>query len=229
MLKHMFSPLQIKGMTVKNRFAVPPMVTDFGNERGEVTARLIAYLEARAKGGFGLITVEATTVLPNTSSFPKGLGLWDDHLTKGFSTLAEAVHAHGAKLSVQLYHPGRQTVSALGTQPVSASPLPCPVCGEVPKELSQKDIRTLVRAFGEAAARAKSAGCDAVEIHGAHGYLLNQFISPYSNRRVDEYGGTREPHEISTEVLKSVRRNCGTDFPSSSGCLPTNGSSEVSP
>lgn len=214
MLKHMFSPLQIKGMTVKNRFAVPPMVTDFGNERGEVTARLIAYLEARAKGGFGLITVEATTVLPNTSSFPKGLGLWDDHLTKGFSTLAEAVHAHGAKLSVQLYHPGRQTVSALGTQPVSASPLPCPVCGEVPKELSQKDIRTLVRAFGEAAARAKSAGCDAVEIHGAHGYLLNQFISPYSNRRVDEYGGTLANRmRFPLEVLKSVRRNCGADFP----------------
>ena len=122
MIKHMFTPLRIKSMTIKNRFAVPPMVTDYGNEKGEVTDRLIAYLEARSKGGFGLITVEATTVLPNTSSFPKGLGLWDDHLAKGFSALAEAVHAHGAKLSVQLYHPGRQTVSALGTQPVSASP-----------------------------------------------------------------------------------------------------------
>lgn len=190
------------------------MVTDYGNERGEVTPRLIAYLEARAKGGFGLITVEATTVLPNTSSFPKGLGLWDDHLAKGLSSLAEAVHAHGAKLSVQLYHPGRQTVSALGTQPVSASPLPCPVCGDVPKELSQKDIAVLTKAFGEAAARAKSAGCDAVEIHGAHGYLLNQFISPYSNRRVDEYGGILANRmRFPLEVVKAVRRSCGADFP----------------
>jgi 2,4-dienoyl-CoA reductase-like NADH-dependent reductase (Old Yellow Enzyme family)/pyruvate/2-oxoglutarate dehydrogenase complex dihydrolipoamide dehydrogenase (E3) component len=213
-LRHMFSPLRIKGMTLKNRFAVPPMVTDYGNERGEVTPRLIAYLEARAKGGFGLITVEATTVLPNTSSFPKGLGLWDDHLAKGLSSLAEAVHAHGAKLSVQLYHPGRQTVSALGTQPVSASPLPCPVCGDVPKELSQKDIAVLTKAFGEAAARAKSAGCDAVEIHGAHGYLLNQFISPYSNRRVDEYGGILANRmRFPLEVVKAVRRSCGADFP----------------
>lgn len=214
MIKHMFTPLRIKSMTIKNRFAVPPMVTDYGNEKGEVTDRLIAYLEARSKGGFGLITVEATTVLPNTSSFPKGLGLWDDHLAKGFSALAEAVHAHGAKLSVQLYHPGRQTVSALGTQPVSASPLSCPVCDEIPKELSYEDIDVLVRAFGEAAGRAKSAGCDAVEIHGAHGYLLNQFISPYSNKRVDDYGGPLVNRmRFPLEVVKSVRRACGADFP----------------
>jgi 2,4-dienoyl-CoA reductase-like NADH-dependent reductase (Old Yellow Enzyme family)/thioredoxin reductase len=214
MLKHMFSPLTINGMTLKNRFGVPPMVTDYGNEQGEVTDKLIGYLEARAKGGFGLITVEATTVLPNTSSFPKGLGLWSDHHAKGFARLAEAVHKHGAKLSVQLFHPGRQTVSALGVQPVSASPLPCPLCGGIPKELSQKDISILVKAFGEAAARAKAAGVDAVEIHGAHGYLINQFISPYSNKRVDAYGGMLSNRmRFPLEIIRAVRRACGRDYP----------------
>lgn len=214
MLKHVFSPITVGGMRLKNRFGVPAMVTDYGNERGEVTPRLIAYLEARARGGFGLITVEATAVMPKTSSFPNGLGLWSDHHASGFAALAEVIHKYGAKVSVQIYHPGRQTVSALGVQPVSPSPLPCPVCRDVPKELTQKDISSLVSAFAEAALRAKSAGVDAVEIHGAHGYLVNQFISPYSNKRVDAYGGPLFSRmRFPLEIVRAIRRTCGADFP----------------
>jgi len=193
--KSIFTPITINQMTVKNRLIVPPMVTNYGNEEGEVTERLATYLEARAEGGFGLITLEATAVHPGGRGFPKGLGLWDDYQMEGLSQLAERVHRHGAKLSVQLYHAGRQTYSALlGTQTVSASPIPCPVCREVPQELKISQIQGLVRAFGDAARRVRLAGADAVEVHGAHGYLIAQFTSPYSNRRVDRYFCSSEPN-----------------------------------
>lgn len=215
MFKSVFSPIKLNQLEIRNRLVVPPMVTNYGNERGEVTDRHIAYLEERAKGGFGLIVLEATAVHPSGIGFPKGIGLWNDGQMDGLSRLAAAVHAKGAKLAVQLYHAGRQTYSAvLGGQSVSASPVPCPVCSEVPRELTRKDIAELVKAFARAAERAKEAGADAVEIHGAHGYLIGQFTSPYSNRRVDAYGGALHNRlRFALEVIASVRRSTGAEFP----------------
>jgi len=215
LFKSVFSPIKINQLEIKNRLVVPPMVTNYGNELGEVTDRHIAYLEERAKGGFGLIILEATAVHPSGIGFPKGVGLWDDRQMEGLSRLAAAIHGKGAKLAVQLYHAGRQTYSAvLGGQSVSASPVPCPVCSEIPRELTRKDIAELVKAFGRAAQRAKEAGVDAVEIHGAHGYLIGQFTSPYSNRRVDAYGGPLHNRlRFALEIIAEVRRATGSDFP----------------
>lgn len=215
MFKSVFSPIKINQLEIRNRLVVPPMVTNYGNERGEVTDRHIAYLEERARGGFGLITLEAVAVHRSGLGFPKGIGLWHDDQIEGLSRLAAKIHGRGAKLSVQLYHAGRQTYSAiLGGQSVSASPVPCPVCSEIPRELTRKDITELVKAFARAAERAKEAGADAVEIHGAHGYLVGQFTSPYSNRRVDAYGGSLHNRlRFALEVVASVRRSTGSEFP----------------
>lgn len=214
MFKALFTPVEINQMTVKNRLAVPPMVTNYGNERGEVTERHIAYLSERARGGFGLITLEAVAVHPQGIGFPKGIGLWSDHQVEGLSRLVRAIHSYGARVSVQLYHSGRQTFGeVIGTQVVSASPIPCPSCKEVPKELTVKDIRELVRCFAKAAERAKIAGADAVEIHGAHGYLVAQFVSPYSNKRVDMYGGPLHNRlRFPLEVVTAIRRVTGPEF-----------------
>ena len=215
MVKSIFSPITINQMTLRNRLVVPPMVTNYGTEKGEVTDRLITYLEARARGGFGLITLEATAVHPGGRGFQKQVGLWDDSQIPGLADLAAAIHRHGARLSVQLFHAGRQTYSAvLGTQSVSASAIPCPVCKEVPRELNLSGIKEIVRSFAKAAERARTAGADALEIHGAHGYLINQFISPYSNRRVDEYGGSlKNRMRFPLEVIAEVRKAVGADFP----------------
>lgn len=215
MLKAVFSPIKINQLTLKNRFVVPPMATNFADDRGEVTDRLVAYLDERAKGGFGLITLEGTAVHPSGLGSPRGLRLWDDRHMKGLSTLARTLHMHGAKVSVQLYHPGRQTLSALlGTQSISASPLPCPVMREVPREMNASQIAEMVRSFAAAAARVKEAGGDAVEIHGGHGYLLAQFTSPYSNRRTDGYGGDVQGRmRFALEVIAAVRRAVGAEFP----------------
>lgn len=211
----LFSPITINQMTVKNRLVVPPMVTNYGNEAGEITDRHITYLEQRARGGFGLITLEATAVLRSGLGFPRQVGLWSDTQIEGLARLVRVVHHHGSKLSVQLYHAGRQTLSAVaGTQVVSASPLPCPSCKEVPVELDENAIRKLVSAFASAAERARDAGADAVEIHGAHGYLLAQFTSAYSNRRVDMYGGSLMGRlRFPLEIIAAVRRGVGADFP----------------
>ncbi|QUL99072.1 MAG: FAD-dependent oxidoreductase [Candidatus Fermentithermobacillus carboniphilus] len=215
MVKSIFSPITINQMTLRNRLVVPPMVTNYGTEKGEVTDRLITYLEARARGGFGLITLEATAVHPGGRGFQKQVGLWDDSQIPGLADLAAAIHRHGARLSVQLFHAGRQTYSAvLGTQSVSASAVPCPVCKEVPRELNLSGIKEIVRSFAKAAERARIAGADALEIHGAHGYLVNQFVSPYSNRRVDEYGGSlKNRMRFPLEVIAEVRKAVGADFP----------------
>ena len=214
-LRALFRPIVINQLPVKNRLVVPPMVTNYGDEDGNVTDRSISYLEERAKGGWGLIILEATAVSPDGRGFPRQPCLFSDSQIPALRRLADAIHRHGARLAVQLYHAGRQTYAALlGGPPVAPSALPCPVCRDVPQELQPHDIERLVHDFGEAARRAREAGVDAVEVHGAHGYLINQFISPYSNRRTDEYGGTIAGRlRFPVEVLKAVRRAVGADFP----------------
>lgn len=214
-LSALFKPIAINQVTVKNRLVVPPMVTNYGDENGNVTDRTIAYLEERAKGGWGLIILEATAVSPEGRGFPKQPCLFSDSQIPALQRLAQAIHRHGAKLAVQLYHAGRQTYAALlGGPPVAPSGLPCPVCRDIPQELQPHDIERLVHDFGEAARRSREAGVDAVEIHGAHGYLINQFVSPYSNRRTDGYGGTMSGRlRFPLMVIKAVRRAVGADFP----------------
>ncbi|MEW6227218.1 MAG: FAD-dependent oxidoreductase [Bacillota bacterium] len=209
------SPTKIGNMELRNRMVMAPMVTDYAYEDGSVTGRLRAYHEERAKGGVGLIIVEASYVHPSGKGFQNEVGIYSDKLVPGLRSLANVAHAHGAKIAIQLYHGGRQTTSNVTGQPIVApSPIPDPTKGETPKELSKDEIAGLVKTFAEAARRAKAAGFDAVEVHGAHGYLINEFLSPYSNKRTDEYGGSLENRmRFPLEVVRAVRQAVGPGFP----------------
>lgn len=214
-LKTLFSPIKIGSLELKNRLVIPPMATTLCEEDGTVTQRFIEYWVRRAKGGWGLLIVEFTAVEPLGKESPCAPGLWEDKFVEGFSRLTEAVHSYGTKIAVQIGHAGRQTLTEIaGLRPVSASPIPCPVDRELPKELSKKEIYEIVEKFGSAAFRAKQAGFDAVEIHGAHGYLIAQFMSPYSNKRTDEFGGSLTNRlRFPIEVIRNIRAKVGPDFP----------------
>jgi 2,4-dienoyl-CoA reductase-like NADH-dependent reductase (Old Yellow Enzyme family) len=215
MFKNLSTPIKIGKAEIKNRGVMPSMVTNFCNEDGSVTDRFIAYHGARAKGGVGLIIVEAAYVDRRGKGFTYQIGIDHDQLIPGLKKLTDEVHRHGAKIAIQIYHGGRQANALVTCEPlVAPSPIPCPVMQSMPKELSAKEIRELVNAFADAAERAKKAGFDAVEVHGAHGYLLNQFLSPNSNRRTDEYGGSVENRRrFPLEVVDAVRSRVGADFP----------------
>jgi len=171
-LKHVFQPITIKNMTVRNRFVIPPMDTGYGSEDHEVTDQLIAYWRRRAEGGMGLIIVEYTSIDPGGRCNGTQLGIYDDGFIPGFRRLTDAVHEEGAQIALQIHHGGcRAKPEHAGGEIVAPSAFPDPGVGVVPRELSVPEIGELVDAFAQAARRAKEAGFDAVEIHGAHGYL----------------------------------------------------------
>ena len=212
----LFQSIKIGSMEVKNRLVVPPMGTNYPNDDSTVSDQLIEYHRENAKGGFGLITIEVTAVSPTGKAIIREPGLWCDEQIEGYRRLADVIHEHGAKMSVQLHHAGRQTMSVMidGQQPVAPSPLACPFCQEVPHEMTNAEVYEMIDNFIDAAERAQIAGADAVEVHGAHGYLIAEFMSSYSNRRTDEFGGsfynrTRFPRMI----IEGIRRRLGNGFP----------------
>jgi len=214
--KKLFQPIRIGSMEVRNRLVVPPMGTNYANNDGTISQQSIDYYTERAKGGFGLIIVEVTAVDPTGKAIINEPGLWCDEQIEGYKKLADSIHAHGAKMCVQLHHAGRQTLSAIigGQQPIAPSPIPCPFCQEVPHEMTTDEVYEMIEKFIAAAVRAKEAGADAVEIHGAHGYLISQFMSPYSNRRLDEFGGSFENRmRFPRMIVEGIRRRLGNAFP----------------
>ncbi|MDI3481206.1 MAG: hypothetical protein PWQ97_861 [Tepidanaerobacteraceae bacterium] len=215
MFKSIFSPIKIGKMELSNRLVVPPMVMNYCNEDGTATERFIAYHEAKARGGWGLIITEDYAVDPRGKGFSRIPGLWDDGQIESHSRLTERIHKYGTKIVAQIYHCGRQTNHfVIGDQPVAPSPIPCPVNQEMPHELTVKEIKELVEKFGDCAYRAKKAGFDGVEIHGAHGYLIAQFMSPYSNKRNDEYGGSLQNRlRFPLEIISNIKAKAGNDFP----------------
>jgi 2,4-dienoyl-CoA reductase-like NADH-dependent reductase (Old Yellow Enzyme family)/thioredoxin reductase len=213
----LFQPIKIGKLEIKNRLSVPPMATGFAAEGGGVSDRLIKYHEARARGGFGLIIVEVTAV-----DGDRGLGsghqlcLHDDNLIPGFKRLCDSVHKYGARIAIQLYHPGRCTFPFFigNKQPVAPSAVPDPIVRQMPQALTIPEIRDLVEKYAQAARRAQEAGCDAAEIHGAHGYLIAQFMSAYANKRTDVYGGGTEGFlRFPLEIVRRARELVGPDFP----------------
>jgi len=208
-VKRLLEPIKIGSLTVKNRMVMPPMGTKLAEDNG-VSERLKKYIEARARGGVGLIIVEHTAIDPGGLATSSQLGIWDDRFIAGFKELVQVAHKYGAKIGIQLSHAGR---AAAVDEPVA----PSAVAGGkkvIPRELSRSEIKELVGSFAKAAARVKAAGCDFVEIHGAHGYLINQFMTPFANKRTDEYGGSHEGYlRFPVEVVKAVREAVGTDYP----------------
>ncbi|AET67976.1 NADH:flavin oxidoreductase [Desulfosporosinus orientis DSM 765] len=213
--RHYMAPIRIGSLELRNRGVMPAMVTNYCNGNGSVTNRLIAYHEARAKGGVGLIIVEAAYIDWAGKGFPNQIGIDSDALIPGLKRLAEHVHRHGAKIAIQLHHAGRQAdLRVTGTDVVGPSAIPCPVIKAMPRELTVDEIKEVVNKYAMAAERAKKAGFDAVELHGTHGYILNQFLSPLSNHRTDEYGGSAEKRmKFPLEVIAAVRKCVGKDYP----------------
>lgn len=198
---------------------MPPMATNYASPDGQVTDTLIRYYSERSAGGVGLVIVEFAYVDPSGKCNPTQLGIYDDKLIPGLSRLADAIRFGGSKAAIQIHHAGRQTTSrVVGSQPVAPSRVPTayspmPIDIEMPRKLNLGEISALVQSFAEAARRAKDAGFDAVELHAAHGYLLNQFVSPYSNKRSDKYGGNINGRtRFIREVVESIRSKCGRDL-----------------
>lgn len=214
MLDYLFSPYTIKGKTIKNRCTVSPMVTNFCTEDGKATDRYIAYHEAKAKGGFGLIITEDYAIDPLGRGFRNVAGLWNDDQIKSHSELPKRVHKYGATILAQIYHCGRQTNrGAINAAPYSSTAIACPFGTDIPRALTTEEVKQTVSKYGDTALRAKKCGFDGVEIHGAHGYLITQFLSPYSNKRVDEYGGSFfNRARFVLEIIRDVRAKCGNEF-----------------
>lgn len=216
MLTNMFKPLMINKMEIKNRFVCSGMVTCYAPEDHKANEKYIAYHEAKAKGGYGLIITEDYLIAPDAGGFKNLFGLWNDELIESHRQLTDRVHAAGGKIVCQIYHAGREAKSAFtGTgEIVAPSAIKDPSMAETPRELTREEIKELVVKFADTAVAAKKAGFDGVEIHGGHGYLLNQFMSGFSNRRTDEYGGSLTNRmRFPLEVIKAVREAVGPDYP----------------
>ena len=215
-LEHLFNPISIGAMEVKNRIVMAPMATNLSSPDGEVSKALIIYHTVRAQGGVGFIITEDTTISESAKYGRCTLGLFDDRFIPGWQELTEAVHSYGAKIAPQLIHPSFNSRSSLsGVQPVAASPIASRRFKELPRELTIEEIRKIVEQFGNAAHRAKEAGCDAVQLHCAHcHHLLGSFLSPLYNKRTDAYGGSVENRlRITLEVIQNIRSKVEHDFP----------------
>lgn len=213
----LFERGKIGNLNLKNRVVMPAMGVNLANSQGEATDVITRYYEERAKGGVGLIITEIARVddeygvgTPNQISVTKGAHI--PHLEK----MIETIQKHGTKVFIQLHHPGRETKSSLidGKQIVAPSAIMCKVTQEMPRALTTEECEGLVKKFITGAVIAQRAGADGVELHVAHGYLLNQFVSPYTNVRTDKYGGSFQNRlRIVTEIVTGIKYMCGSDFP----------------
>lgn len=216
--EHALSPVKIGKIELRNRLVVPPMGTNFADRQGFVTQQLLDYYEERAKGGFGLVVIEVTAVVPQGRSIPNELGVWSDEHISGLTKLADVIHRHGAKTFVQLHHCGRETFPSTINDGVvyqdlqieSCSSVPCPFCNSPVREMTAQDCYDMINTFVDAAVRCQRAGFDGVQLHCTHGYLLAQFMSRHANKRVDEFGGSIAGRmKMPLGILKKVKERCG--------------------
>jgi len=217
-MANLLTPLSFSGLTLRNRIVMPPMWSGQAEADGRVTDKIIEYHRLRAAAGCGLVIVEHSFVHPGGRHTLTQIGAYSDEMIQGLRRLAAAIRKEGAAATLQISHAGsRVSPEVLATvRPVAPSAIQHPYDpgGRVPEALTKPQIQEIVAAFGAAAGRAHAAGFDAVEIHGAHGFLLSEFLSPLTNRREDEYGGTLENRlRMHLEVLAEVRRRVGTRFP----------------
>ncbi|MFW5779836.1 MAG: FAD-dependent oxidoreductase [Bacillota bacterium] len=205
----------IGSLELKNRFVVPPMGTGRAELDGSLNENVIEYYVERARGGFGLIILEVTGIDPLGKAIPEQIMIDDDKYIPKLKELADRIHAEGAKVFPQLHHAGRQAVEAIiNTQSVAPSAISCPMTRSMPRELTTEEVYELIEKFADGAVRAQKAGYDGVEIHGAHGYLVGQFLSGYTNKRTDEFGGTfHRRMRFASDIIKTIKQKCGKEYP----------------
>jgi NADPH2 dehydrogenase len=203
-LVSLLDPLEVKGLTLKNRIVMPPMQTSLATTKGAVTDKLIEHYVRRSEA-LGLVIVEHSYVSLDGKLMDRQLGIYDESLVSGLEKLSSSIHATGTPVVIQINHAGRNASREVtGMQPVAPSP------GENARHLKVKEIESLVEAYSLAAERAIQADFDGVEVHGAHGFLLNQFYSPLTNRRRDRYGGSLENMiRFPLDVVKRVKEKLG--------------------
>ena len=212
-----FQPCRIGSLTLKNRLAMSQMTMNYATEDGMVTDKLIAYYRERAKGGVGLIFLEGTSFTPEGRGYVRQIGLSSQKHVAGLKKLTDAVHGlkNGTKIFLQIHHAGgRASSKVTGIQPVAPSAIPPYAGAETPRALTREEIAGLIEAHIEAAARAKEAGFDGVDIHCAHGYLVPSFFSPMTNHRTDEYGGDLKGRtRFLLEIIRGIRKRLGKEYP----------------
>lgn len=216
--RHMLgSPMNIGTLTVRNRIIMEAMGNGISELDGKVSPEDIAFYAERAKGGVGLIMSEAVSVDSKTGrANPRNMCIDDDSQIPGLKKLTDAVHEHGAAYFVELYHPGRQGACEMnGGNPMFApSDIPCKLVQQPVKAMTVDDIRYMIEMFAEGARRSKEGGADGVLIHGSHGYLVNEFLSPYTNTRDDEYGGSVAGRaKFALDIIDAIKETCGKDYP----------------
>ena len=207
-LHHLFTPIRVGSLEVKNRVVLAPLDVGLHGPNGEVTDRYIDFLVDRARGETGLLITEFTSVWPEKRVITTSV--WDDRFIPGLSRISEAVHAAGAPVFMQIAALGGKSY----VEPFAPSAVESELYEQVPREMTVPEIEQMVECFVRGAERAQKAGFDGVEYHCAHSYLGGQFISPHTNRRDDEYGGDFQRRmKFSTDVIAGIRRACGDGFP----------------
>ena len=214
-VKYLFSPFRFKGLTLKNRIVLPALASFMLENDGSITEKTVNHYRLRAAGGPAMVVIEACAVSPEGIVSSHQARIYDDRFVEGLTKIARAVKSEGAIPAIQIHHAGRQTsIKVIKQKPYAPSPLRCPTIKGDVKPLTIDDIRLLITKFGDASVRAMEAGFELIEIHGAHGYLINQFFSAFSNIRKDEYGGnTGGRTRFAKEVVLEIRRRLGAEFP----------------
>ncbi|SEN40198.1 2,4-dienoyl-CoA reductase [Mesobacillus persicus] len=210
-MTNLFNPIKIGPLTIKNRFMMAPMENGLAGEGGVVNDRIIRFFEERARNEVGIIITGSVGVSPEGRGLPTQLSIYDDRFIPGLKKLTNAIHNAGSLAGAQIYHAGRQASEAItGIQPIAPSAIPCAVVGNDPRAMTVEEILEMKKTFVQAARRTVEAGFDMVEVHLAHGYLLHSFLSPHSNKRTDEYGGSLENRmRFPIEVLREIAEVCG--------------------
>jgi 2,4-dienoyl-CoA reductase-like NADH-dependent reductase (Old Yellow Enzyme family)/thioredoxin reductase len=214
-MQPLFSPFPIRSIQLKNRIVMPGLASFLIDNDGTISDATVEHYRRRAGGGPAMIIMEACSVSPEGVVSNHQARIDDDRFIEGFSRISEVIKSEGSVPAVQIHHGGRQTsIKVIGRKPLAPSPIPCPTIRGDVEPLSIDGIQEIVQKFGDAAERAKQAGFELIEIHGAHGYLINQFLSKISNIREDEYGGDIVGRSrFAIEIVEEVRRRLGPDLP----------------
>lgn len=215
-MANMLKPIQAGKLVLNNRLVMPPMATSKAEVDGKVSRDIIDYYAEKSEGGYiSLIIIEHSFIMPEGKASEQQVSIADDSVVLHLKELAEVIHKNGTKAVMQINHAGSAAAEeVIGTTPVAPSAVANPRKGNMPRELTGEEIKDIIKGFAVAARRVKEAGFDGVEIHSAHGYLLNQFFSPLTNKRTDEYGGDIYGRlHIHLQVIEAVRSAVGEDFP----------------